>query len=311
MAASEWLRTFVAIYRAGSVTEGAALRHLSQPAASQQLAALERATGTPLFVRSPTGVTPTRWGRALYGRVVGPLDNLEELLDGLDTGTLPAAPTALRFGSTAEEFSTHVLPRLRPDGPAISATFGPDEEVVALLGHGELDVAVTRTAPPRRAFASTPLGTTGFALVAAPDLAPDRPPASLADLGRWLVGRPWVAYSAELPLTRRFWQSALGRPFAGDLRLVAPDLRAVVGAVERSLGISLLPEDVCADHLADGRIVELFPVGGVVPGESRFACTRAADVGRPAVAALVDALRAGGDARPGRGGRPGGSGVRR
>ena len=56
MAASEWLRTFVAIYRSGSVTEGAALRGLSQPAASQQLAALERGSGNPLFVRAPAGV---------------------------------------------------------------------------------------------------------------------------------------------------------------------------------------------------------------------------------------------------------------
>jgi DNA-binding transcriptional LysR family regulator len=292
MAASEWLRTFVAIYRSGSVTEGAALRHLSQPAASQQLAALERSTGNPLFVRTPAGVEPTRWGRALFARVVGPLDGLEDLLAGLDAGALPAAAPTVRLGSTAEYFAARVLPRLDPAGPAVSATFGTDEELLALLGHGELDLAVTTTAPPRRAFAATPLASTGFALVGAPALAPPEPPDSLPELGAWLVGRPWVAYSAELPLTRRFWQTGLGRPFAGDLRLVAPDLRAVLAAVERSMGVSLLPDFVCADRLADGRIVELLPVAGVVAGETRFACTRAGDVDRPPVAALVEALRA-------------------
>ena len=69
MASAEWLRTFVAVYRAGSVTDGAALRSLSQPAASQQLRSLERAVGTPVFVRTPHGTDPTRRGRELYAAV--------------------------------------------------------------------------------------------------------------------------------------------------------------------------------------------------------------------------------------------------
>jgi DNA-binding transcriptional LysR family regulator len=104
--------------------------------------------------------------------------------------------------------------------------------------------------------------------------------ASVDQLGSWLVGKPWVAYSAELPMTRRFWQSALGRPFAADLRLVAPDLRAVVKAVEHGIGISLLPTFVCTEELAGGSILELFPVSDIVPTESWSACTRIGDVGR-------------------------------
>ena len=46
----------------GSVTEGATLRNLSQPAASQQLSSLERSVGPRLFVRTPHGVDPTRPG---------------------------------------------------------------------------------------------------------------------------------------------------------------------------------------------------------------------------------------------------------
>ena len=76
MAAAEWLRTFVAVYRSGSVTEGARLRSVSQPAASQQLRALERATGAPLFTRAPHGMEPTRGGRALYVEVADALDRL-------------------------------------------------------------------------------------------------------------------------------------------------------------------------------------------------------------------------------------------
>ena len=293
MAASEWLRTFVAIYRSGSVTEGAALRGLSQPAASQQLAALERGSGNPLFVRAPAGVEPTRWGRELYAQVVGPLDLLEDVLTGLDTGRSATVPPSVRLGSTAERFSFAVLPRLDPGGPAVATTFGTDDEILELLGHGELDVALTGSSPSRRSITSVPAGGTGFALVAAPGLVPTTSPTSLIDLGEWLVGRPWVAYSAELPRTRRVWQTALGRPFAGDLRLVAPDLRAVMAAVERSMGVSLLPAFVCAGPLADGRVVELAPVDDVVPAEPWFVCTRAGDLARPHIVAFAESLRVG------------------
>src|SRR5271155_5463981 len=103
MAASEWLRTFVAIYRSGSVSGGAVQRNLSQPAASQQLAALERRIGLPLFVRTPHGVEPTRRGRDLHAQVAESLDRLENVLVELDGGNAVTAPT-LRFGSSAEFF---------------------------------------------------------------------------------------------------------------------------------------------------------------------------------------------------------------
>jgi len=293
MAAAEWLRTFVAIYRAGSVTDGAAERGVSQPAASQQLAGLERAVGVPLFTRTGGGVEPTRRGRALYAEVAGPLDLLEGVLAGLDAGRPPPARPTLRFASGAEYFSSEVVPRLGPAAPAVAATFGTDEEVLDLLAHGEVDVAVTSTMPGRRSVVSAPLGVRRFVLVVAPAVAPAVPLASLEALSTWLVGRPWVAFSAELPLTRRFWQSVLGRPFAADLRLTVPDLRAVVTAVALGQGVSLLPTYVCAEALARGRIVELFAVSDRVPAESWFVCTRAGDVARPHVAAFAELLRTG------------------
>ncbi len=96
-----------------------------------------------------------------------------------------------------------------------------------------------------------------------------------------------MAYSAELPLTRRFWLSALGRPFAGDLRLVAPDLRAVAAAVERGLGCSLLPDFACAEGLARGPWSSSTRSAPMVPSEPWFACTRVADLGRTPAAPVV------------------------
>lgn len=291
MAATEWLRTFVAIYRCGSVTDGAALRSLSQPAASQQLRSLERSVGAPVFVRTPRGVEPTRTGRDLYVTVADPLDRLEPVLAGLDAGGPGPGAPALRFGSSPEYCSYAVVPRTAPGAAPLTVRFGTDAELLDLLRRGELDVAVTTSDPGRRGLAGRPLGLTRFVLVSA---AGHRPPVtgSLDTLGADLAGTPWVAYSAELPRTRRFWQSSLGRPFAGDLRLVAPDLRSVAGAVTRGIGTSLLPAYACAEGLASGSLVEVFPVADVVPPEPWFASTRESDLVRPQVARFVEALAA-------------------
>jgi DNA-binding transcriptional LysR family regulator len=286
MAASEWLRTFVAVYRSGSVSGGAGQRGLSQPAASQQIASLERRLGFSVFNRTPHGVEPTRRGRELLAQVADSLDRLEHVLIGLETGSPSSPAPTIRVGSSAEFFSHAVLPRVGPGTPLV-ARFGPDAELIDLLSQGELDVAVTSSTPGRRSLTSTPIGMKRFTLVGAPVLAPAAPIASLSELGSWLVGKPWVAYSAELPMTRRFWQSALDRPFGGDLRLVAPDLRAVASAVEHGLGISLLPDFVCADALDRHAIVELHPVAEVVPAEPWFACTRIADLDRVALTRFV------------------------
>jgi DNA-binding transcriptional LysR family regulator len=290
MSRPEQLRTFVAVYRARSVTEGARVRGLSQPAASQQLAGLERAVGSPLFVRTPKGVEPTGRAVALYAETAVALDQLEAVLGGLGAdGETPAA-APLRLGSTAEFFSSVVLPRLGGTELAVVARFGEDAHLVDQLERGEIDVAVTSSAPGRRSFEAVAVGQKRFALVASPEEAPGAPLPSLSALGDWLVGRSWVAYSLELPITRRFWQMHLGRPFSARLRLVAPDLRAVLGAVERGMGLSILPRFVCADALEDRRIVEVHPVSDLIAGEPWFVCFRTGALARPPVAQFVGLL---------------------
>src|SRR6185437_4998614 len=283
MARTEWLRTFLAVYRAGSVTDGARQRQLSQPAASQQLAGLERSVGAALFVRTPTGVEPTARGRELYGEVADPLDRLEGIMAGLDVGSVPARPAAIRLGCTAEYFHADAVPRLAGLDLSITARFGDD--LLRDLVQGDLDVVVTATGPGRQAV-GRPVGERRFVLVA--PQPPDTPVRSLPALADWLTGRRWVAYSHELPITRRFWRESLGRPFAADLRLVAPDLRAVAAAVVAGMGVSILPTSVCADPLAAGTMVEVYPVD--IEAEPWMACTRPGDDGRPAVAAVLAAL---------------------
>jgi DNA-binding transcriptional LysR family regulator len=285
MARPEWLRTFVAVYRSGSVTDGARVRSLSQPAASQQLAGLERSIGAPLFRRTAEGVVPTERGRSLYAEVASALDQLEVVLSGLDAGRVTDAHPVLRVGSSAEFFSAYVVPRMATEALSVVAHFGDDADLLARVESGELDVAVTSSTPPRRSLAAVSIGQKRFVLVAAAGTA--APCGSLAELGRWLSGRDWVAYSLELPITRRFWQAHLRRPFSASLRLAAPDLRAVLGAVERGMGCSILPAFVCAESIREGRTEEVYPVSDLIAPEPWYACVRSGEVARPAIAQLL------------------------
>ncbi len=277
----------MAVYRARSVTDGARERGLSQPAASQQLAALEKAVGSALFIRTPRGVEPTGRAVALYAETAATLDQLEAVLNGIDGEQSGGSSAPLRVGSTAEFFSSLVLPRMGHTAPAVVASFGTDAELLGQLERGEIDVAVTSSVPGRRSIEAVPIGQKRFVLVGAPDVMNQARFGSLAELGDWLVGHPWVAYSLELPITRRFWQTHLRRPFSARLRLVAPDLRAVTGAVERGMGCSILPRFVCADALQEKRIVEVHPVSDLIPDEPWFVCLRTGGMNRSPVAAFV------------------------
>jgi len=64
MATLRALECLIAVADAGSITEAARLIHSSQPAVSQQIAALERETRTPLLRRESRGVSLTPAGRA-------------------------------------------------------------------------------------------------------------------------------------------------------------------------------------------------------------------------------------------------------
>ncbi len=58
------LECLVTIVEQGSLTKAAAVLHMSQPALSHQIAAMERELGTPVIERLPRGIRPTAAGLA-------------------------------------------------------------------------------------------------------------------------------------------------------------------------------------------------------------------------------------------------------
>lgn len=70
------LRTFVEVYRSGNLTLAAESLRVSQPAVSHALKRLRTHFDDPLFVRTGTGVRPTRSATDLYAEISGPLSRI-------------------------------------------------------------------------------------------------------------------------------------------------------------------------------------------------------------------------------------------
>ncbi|WP_433332868.1 LysR family transcriptional regulator [Spirillospora sp. CA-294931] len=249
------LRTFLAVYRAGSLTAAAPLVGLSQPTVTTQLRALEERMGRQLFERLPRGVAPTAVADELAARLAGPMDELEAIAGGAPDEPAPEPPVHL--GGPAELMAVLALPALAPliaDGVRVRVTAGLADDLLAGLRAGRYDLVISSIRPRGRALRAEPLADEEFVLVAAPvwrdRLPPIEGPSALA-------GVPLISYAEDLPILRRYWRRVFGARLAADPAIVVPDLRAVKALAEAGAGATVLPRYLCADELASGGLVAL------------------------------------------------------
>ncbi|WP_370949449.1 LysR family transcriptional regulator [Amycolatopsis sp. cg5] len=136
------LRAICAIAAAGSLSQAAAALGMSQPSLTSLLQRLERQIGTPLFVRSHLGVTPTPVGEQTLRRALVLL--LE--FDRFEADVLGAAGDGpVRLGSSQMDCLPTFIERLDEALPSIELTvhIEPSSSVLAqALAHATLDIAV-------------------------------------------------------------------------------------------------------------------------------------------------------------------------
>ena len=261
---------------------------MSQPAVSQQLAALEEVIGVPLFDRTVRGMVPTARGSALYAEVFDAMDRLEKVGRSLrqdgDVGK------AVRLGTSPEYFHSFALRRLSRLEIPLSVSFGSDTELLQQLEEGALDVIVTFSKPTGRSFQHRPLGEQRFVLIGPMNAPLPERTMTLKELAAWLNKRKWVSYSEERPITRRFWQNVLGSRFEAETVLVVPDLRTVISAVSLGVGMSIVPEFACRDAIADDHVREIWPVGNLIPSERWTLAYRDLDSDRADLKQIWEAL---------------------
>ncbi|VTR78986.1 HTH-type transcriptional regulator LeuO [Cellulomonas hominis] len=282
------LRTFLAVYRAGTITAAAAQLGLSQPAVTAQVRTLEQQAGHDLFVRRPRGVEPTPRAHELAARVARPLDELAGAATW-DTGAAAPHPP-VHLAGPAELLSTRALAALAPlvaGGVRLRVVTGLTDDLLEGLRAGQHDLVVSTHRPRGRSVVTQELASEDYVLVAGRRWAgaaasADGPEAAVRDV-------PLVAYAEDLPIVRRYWRAVLGRRLTAEAALTMPDLRGVVAAVVAGAGWSVLPRYLCRAELAAGDLVLLHDPPEP-PGNTVFLVQRPAAAANPDVARVADAL---------------------
>jgi DNA-binding transcriptional LysR family regulator len=116
------LHVLMAVVQAGSMNKAAALLHTTQPAVSRSITELEHTMGVRLLDRTPRGVEPTEFGRALLDGGTAMFDELRLAVKNIE---YLADPTAgeVRIAcnpSLATRFLPTVIDRISRRHPGIA-----------------------------------------------------------------------------------------------------------------------------------------------------------------------------------------------
>lgn len=284
------LRLLLAIAEAGTLTQAAKRLHLSQPAATHQLAQLEKALGVRLFERSVRGLKATPAGLAATARAREALASLAAMSDDL-RALGEGAAGLVRVGggaTTLLQLLPQVLTQFRKAHPRVAFELreGSTTRLAAWLDEGELDLAVVTlplAAPglsvePWREDPLVPVGHPSSPLAGHPLVAAD------------LVRVPWLLPPEGAPLRT----AALAGFHAAGLRpavaATLPSTEALKAAVEAGLGHAVLPAAAVRPALALGGLVAL-EAPPLWPARALGLAWRSQQALGPATQAFLDALR--------------------
>jgi DNA-binding transcriptional LysR family regulator len=253
----EWYRSFISIYKHGSVSEAAKTRMMTQPAMSQHLAALEAEVGEPLFTRTPRKMVPTARGKELYTRVVPLIEGLEETTQSLKTLSSPSLPV-IKIGSAHEFFREVIAPHLADFPMRVVAQYGIASVLLEFLLEEKVDVTVTSQKLSAPGVEYLPYMQEDFVIVAPRDF-PEPEVDDPKKCESWLSSQPWISYGLEPPIIRRYWREHFQKRPQMQLAHVLPDLHAILKAIEYGAGISLLPTYMLEDSLHTGKVKTIYP----------------------------------------------------
>jgi DNA-binding transcriptional LysR family regulator len=281
------LLTFREVARQGSFSRAGEALALTQPAVSQQVAALEKQLGVRLLDRGPGGPTPTEAGALLLAHADAVADRLSQA--GAQVAELAASEReTLRLGAFPSALASIVpaaIVRLRERNPAIQVEAGEasGEQLGAMVAAGELHVAVCfqdAAAAPRRPDGTERHELGGEPMLAA--LAGDHPLAGRERLAiAELAGETWAAPSRD----HLIYRACVEAGFEPRIAFVTRDVLAARGLVASGLAVTLMP-GLLASGLPG---LAMVPLEGPQPCRSLYALTPAAGA-RPAALAFLEAL---------------------
>ena len=273
----KWLEDFVAVAETRSFSRAAAARHVTQPAFSRRIQALEAWIGTELIDRSLFPTTLTVAGQTFLPTAQ---DMLRQLKDTRATirgrQMLPGRTIAI---ATSHTLSVTYFPRWLDElGPALA---GITARVIAtnahdgmtLLAEGGCDLLLGYSHPTLPAgldadrYPFLTIDSDRVVPLCAPD-ANGHPRYTLPGTAERPL--PYLAYTPSIFLSRAV-EAVLENPPAPPhlWRCYETDMAAALKAMMLAgRGVGWLPESAAAAEIADGRLVSAAPDGAVALWET-------------------------------------------
>ncbi|WP_308197185.1 MULTISPECIES: LysR family transcriptional regulator [Anaeromyxobacter] len=248
------LRYFVEVARQGGFTRASQSLHVTQPAISKMVKALEEELGTPLLVRERRRVTLTDAGQIVLERAEGVLDSLRVIEE--EVSELSALRRGrLRIGMppiTGVTFFAPLLAEYHQAYPGIVLELREEgsHHLEALVMNRELDVGAVVLPTDEEAFGIMPFVKDELRAV----LHPSHPLARRRSVElRELAGTPFVLYRPEFALHGHILEACRRAGFKPAVVSESSHWDFIVATVAANIGAALLPNTIC--HQLDPRQV--------------------------------------------------------
>ncbi len=240
-------RTFIAIYREGTISKAAIAVEITQPAASQQLANLEKSLKTKLFERTPRRMVPTDMGHELYTKISDSFDWIDHVSKNFSN--MNDKQTLFTIGVPLEFYHNNLVKHMQDLPFRCHFTFGTTTELATKLEENRLNAMIATHKITVSNVIHHDIFTESFWLVAPKELEIPK------EYSRsWLIKQCWISYDAKLSIIRKYFKSIYNIKPAIAPTLIIPNLHAILKSIEAGIGMSVLPDYICEKAVDEGRV---------------------------------------------------------
>ncbi|RAS01803.1 molybdate transport repressor ModE-like protein [Cupriavidus alkaliphilus] len=254
------LQLLVMVEECGSIARAAAELCMSQSAATQALAELERVVGMRLFERHARGIRPTASGHGLISHAREVIVRIRQAAEYLATSKR-GTTNALRIGSIPAASYALIAPLLpafysRHPDVHIDLAEDTDARLLPVLIGGGLDALFCRTPLQMPAELTFEPLLEDDAIIVAASSHPLSTRAGLAITA--LDGARWVLPASSVQLRELFDRVVLSAlPDAMLFPLSTISLSVLEGFLQQPGAVTLLPRSVSGGLIASGRVRQL------------------------------------------------------
>jgi DNA-binding transcriptional LysR family regulator len=250
------IETFLIYMQSRSVVLTARQLGVSQPAVTLQLQRLTELVGKPLFLTAGRRKEPTPFARDLAIELSEPFQSLQKSIHLALTALGADENLSLRIACRSEAIS-RLAPRLKFPGKVIW-TGRTKIEATDDLKNGLVDFAILSVKPDLPGILAKTCLADRLVLISPLNSLPKIDPKvfskgrtdkSADSLTTLLQKLRWIVYNEQAPFAREFLKAAKIEISHLKSATYCEDWRAIVGIVEKGMGVSVVPEGFVTDKV--------------------------------------------------------------